>query len=362
MTGSTKSEPDTPMAKLYKRNKIWWLTDGGGPRRVRKRIGPVSKVTAEKVLKEYQDRKVMRLWGLPLAPERITVTDFIQLYLDRESQRTSEAWWKRQRQILEAFRRSLAEIAPDVLFLDEISPPKADLAYRHRIALIKPKTARFELSALKQIFDFAVGQNYLPANPFISITGPRGKSESYPPFTANQCAEILNSESRYRDYFAVLLFTGLRAMDVASLTLENIDRHRECIVLETQKTSAAAEIPIHPEIRFLLTIEKKWLFSENPKHFYRHAYASLKSIIYNKNWDTKLTIHSFRVTFNNLLRDLGVQIEDRAVLLTHSSTRTTKDYTRQNLEKSRQIINTINIPRHTDDTKQEQTRTSSPSE
>ena len=46
----------------------------------------------------------------------------------------------------------------------------------------------------------------------------------------------------------------------------------------------------------------------------------------------KATLHSFRTTFNNTLRDLGLEMDDRRVLLAHSSSETTKIYTHPNLE------------------------------
>ena len=53
----------------------------------------------------------------------------------------------------------------------------------------------------------------------------------------------------------------------------------------------------------------------------------------------KATLHSFRTTFNNTLRDLGLSIDDRAVLLAHSSSETTKIYTHPNLELAFEYIN-----------------------
>ena len=46
----------------------------------------------------------------------------------------------------------------------------------------------------------------------------------------------------------------------------------------------------------------------------------------------KATLHSFRHTFNNTLRDLGLPIEDRQILLAHASSATTKIYTHPNFK------------------------------
>jgi integrase len=55
------------------------------------------------------------------------------------------------------------------------------------------------------------------------------------------------------------------------------------------------------------------------------------------------TLHSFRTTFNNALRDLGLGIDDRAILLTHSSSETTKIYTHPNIEKALEYVNSLPI-------------------
>ena len=58
----------------------------------------------------------------------------------------------------------------------------------------------------------------------------------------------------------------------------------------------------------------------------------------------KATLHSFRHTFNNTLRDLGLAIEDRQVLLAHASTSTTKLYTHPNFSLALDFVNRIPSP------------------
>jgi integrase len=53
------------------------------------------------------------------------------------------------------------------------------------------------------------------------------------------------------------------------------------------------------------------------------------------------TLHSFRVTYNNQLRDLGCSIEDRQKLLAHSSSETTKIYTHSNFELAQSYIDRL---------------------
>ncbi|HIA30060.1 MAG TPA: site-specific integrase [Candidatus Marinimicrobia bacterium] len=55
----------------------------------------------------------------------------------------------------------------------------------------------------------------------------------------------------------------------------------------------------------------------------------------------KATLHSFRVTFNNLLLAENLSIEDRRSLMAHSSSRTTSVYTHPNLDLAKQYINKL---------------------
>ena len=55
----------------------------------------------------------------------------------------------------------------------------------------------------------------------------------------------------------------------------------------------------------------------------------------------KATLHSFRHTFNTKLRDLGLGIADRQVLLGHATSSVTKIYTHPNLTKAQEYVNLL---------------------
>jgi hypothetical protein len=56
-----------------------------------------------------------------------------------------------------------------------------------------------------------------------------------------------------------------------------------------------------------------------------------------------ILINLYRHTFNNDLRDLGLQIQDRQALLAYASAETTKVYTNPNPELTRRYVNQILI-------------------
>ena len=63
--------------------------------------------------------------------------------------------------------------------------------------------------------------------------------------------------------------------------------------------------------------------------------------IFALNGREKATLHSFRHTFNNSLRYLGLKIEDRQVLLAYTSTSTNKIYTHPNFDLASQYVNKV---------------------
>ena len=76
----------------------------------------------------------------------------------------------------------------------------------------------------------------------------------------------------------------------------------------------------------------------NDKLFTPRNYMQL---ILALNGREKATLHSFRHTFNNSLRDLGLKIEDRQVLLAHASSSTNKIYTHPNFDLASQYVNKV---------------------
>ena len=89
------------------------------------------------------------------------------------------------------------------------------------------------------------------------------------------------------------------------------------------------------------TIRGEDAFKRNDR--YREPREHLQRILTDHNRPT-VTPHSFRVTFNNRLRDLDVKIEDRQILLAHSSSETTKIYTHPNIERAREYLNRLSNP------------------
>ena len=118
----------------------------------------------------------------------------------------------------------------------------------------------------------------------------------------------------------------------------DIDRSRQVITSLIRKSDRFHELPLAKGIVDRLDRGKK----DMPIFPTLHANTQRKltdnltkprlymQALLQANGRPKATLHSFRTTFNNTLRDLGLGMDDRKQLLAHSSSETTKIYTHPN--------------------------------
>jgi integrase len=125
---------------------------------------------------------------------------------------------------------------------------------------------------------------------------------------------------------------------------------KEAIVGFIRKSRRIHEFPIARHLLFQIPVIRNGnrpifpeLYSDSEKQLNdrlglprRHMQDILKA-----NDRPHATLHSFRVTYNNNLRDLGLSIEDRQILLAHSSSETTKIYTHPNFDKAQNYVNQL---------------------
>ena len=190
------------------------------------------------------------------------------------------------------------------------------------------KTKKNHLIEIRQMLKRAVIEGLLPNNPAEHVTLPRIiKAEIHRPLGQYDLEVIFNHAGAWRLYFEFLYRTGLRAGDVAMLTYGNIDKKRKVIVSLIRKSRRVHEVPLsnillnqidnqnedNPLFPSLYTQSERKL-NDNLAKPRKFLQGLLKA-----NNRKKATLHSFRTTFNNTLRDLGLSIDDRAVLLAHSS-------------------------------------------
>ena len=128
---------------------------------------------------------------------------------------------------------------------------------------------------------------------------------------------------------------------------ENIDLDKGCITSLVRKSRRTHEFPLSDKLRPHIPPDMKPrqpLFPQphttnerqlnhnlsKPRKYMQQLLAAASR--------PKATLHSFRHTFNTKLRNLGMSIEDRRVLLSHAISSVTKIYTHPNLEVAKKLI------------------------
>ncbi len=226
-----------------------------------------------------------------------------------------------------------------------------------------PKTKKNHISVLSQLFDQAIKENIITTNSAKLATLPKivriVKHRSY---SIEDLNIIFKHAGAYKLYFLYLFHTGLRAGDVATLKYSNIDRSRKVITQLVRKSRRIHEFPLSNALL-------KATPEGNPNEYLFPSLAAQKTTVTDRlEIDEKRlhqnlskprkflqailkaadrphgTLHSFRVTYNNSLRDLGMSIQDRQILLAHSSTSTTQIYTHPNIDLAREYVNKLPKP------------------
>ena len=210
------------------------------------------------------------------------------------------------------------------------------------------KTKKNHLIEIRQMLKRAVIEGLLPNNPAEHVTLPRIiKAEIHRSLDRYDLEVVFNHAGAWRLYFEFLYRTGLRAGDVAMLTYGNIDMKRKVIVSLIRKSRRVHEVPLSNILLNQIDNQNEdnplfpSLYTQSERKLNDNLAKPRKFLqgILKANNRKKATLHSFRTTFNNTLRDLGLSIDDRAVLLAHSSSETTKIYTHPNLELAFEYIN-----------------------
>jgi integrase len=145
------------------------------------------------------------------------------------------------------------------------------------------------------------------------------------------------NKQRLRALIITMRRTGLRLGDAVLFRDEAISKGR--IFVQTTKTKADAQIPIHPELAEILSkltpYEGGYFFwnrrdegsnPKTPRSNYNKTIGDLFRAAGVKNPSVHHTSHMLRNTFCVDLLEKGVPLETVSLLLTHDSIQTTERY------------------------------------
>lgn len=336
------------MSKLYKRRNspFYWYVAHLKGQRIRVSTGISKRRIAERVQDE---------WDLMLAKGDTTfvrknfhtleLKSYISNYNSFLESRKSQNTVTIAKGVLNKFQEYLSKQGVKMLTEIEVSHING---YIDSVD-VAPKTKKNHLTVISLMFKQAVREGNVTVNPCEFATLPQiTTGVRHRPLTTDDLEVIFKNANNWKLYFAALLYTGLRAGDVALLRYEHIDSKNKRVTQLVRKSRRIHELPISDVLlRAFGDVKGKegpvfpelYIESDRKQNdLLVHPRKYLQSILSEAELP-KATLHSFRVTYNNLLRDQGLSIEDRQVLLAHTSSETTKIYTHPNIDLASKHLN-----------------------
>ncbi len=339
------------MSKIFKKKNspYWWWTGHYKRKRYRRSL---------KVSKESHAHKIKEYWDLQLMLDK---TDFLNLPQDNKPLIKDSIWehlkFLSKRKSDNAVKSAQATFNKFKNYCNKSKLERLDqLTIKVLNGFIEfldcsAKTKKNHMGVIKRWLDQAVMEDILPKNPALYVTLPRVVPMDLHRLLTDEDLDIIFKDpGPWKSYYSFLLKTGLRAGDVSLLCRENIDLEKGCIVSLVRKSRRTHEFPLADTLRAHIPADMSSrqplfpkLYATNEKRLNQNLSKPRKHMqqLLAAALRPKATLHSFRHTFNTKLRDLGMSIEDRRVLLSHATSSVTKIYTHPNLEVAKELINKL---------------------
>ena len=340
------------MSRLYKRGPYFWWEAYYKGRRFQRSTKMTRKDLAKKITDQWDmnlvldDTSFLNLKNQSPIDTQSYFKDYLIFVEKRKSEKTLEVTMG----VLKKFESFLE--SKSIKQLDEITVRVMD-DYINFLDNA-PKTKKNYLGIISIMLKQAIKEGVISNNPALNATLPKmvKNNEQNRMLEPIDLEIIFSSAGQWFDYYQFLYHTGLRAGDIALLTHGNINRKKKAIVSFVRKTRQIHEFPIADHLIDLLpsgcednTPLFPNMFADTEKRLNWKLKAPrlhMQSML-RLNGRPKATLHSFRTTFNNVLRNLGLAIGDRQILLGHASSETTKVYTHPNFKLASEYVNKIPV-------------------
>ena len=309
-----------------------WATGTLNGRPYRKTLKTRSFDTAQRVVRELENGKHEKE-----PPKIVTIRHALDVfYADCESRNLNQSTVSKYRLL----RTMLLDYTDGKNLSDIRDFGREHALYFRHSWTGSPRTLSKRLERLRAFFNFCVDNDWIVKNPAKSIKPPQIRPCPTLPFTADELARILaKADFRSQVFFRILLHSGLRIIDAATLRPERI--HDGKLLLYQQKTGVPVWVPLPPDlmadIETLKLVGGMYFATESdyPRsiaEYYRQKLlkAAIAAGLMQKRKKGEprrknaIHPHRFRDTFAVRLLERGVPLETVSVLLGHTDIKTTQ--------------------------------------
>lgn len=310
------------MAFYYKRGKYFWVSFTEGGKRLRKSLktDDGKKITDEKTAKYFTNviENTVSRGQSPIPIHNALMSKVLEEYKQYSTGIKALKTVNNEYGTLDFFIKKTG-----IGFIGQINEKKIRDYLDGRIEKneINHITANNYIKYLNTFLNFAVRRNYLSQNPLAGIKHYKVDHETIPRFLSLEETERLIKSAEGETLYPVVMiaiYTGMRLGEIRRLVWDDIKMNKEIVLVKKSKSGRARSIPIHSNLKKILT---ESIF---PLNFTNHlrVFKRIRRIAKLTDIDWKTTRHTFA---SHLVME-GVDIVTVAKLLGHSKISTTMIY------------------------------------
>jgi len=258
--------------------------------------------------------------------------------------------------------------ALDIVYVDEFTPDNGTLLRRELMRgknnsngeeiTASPKTINGFMSVIKALFKDEVNKGHINRSPLQHLNNLKEESPRPEYYTSVELRKFfaVDMKEEYSNAFLALLYTGMRFSELANITWEDVDLHRNLIYVRRKdgfniKTNNSERaIPINDPLREILVRVSENMNSEmypfcsaeGKQLRERKLLAVCKGIGEKAGITNRVFLHKFRHTFATILVQKKTPIESLQKLMGHASINETMVYVHVRSEDLHSEVNTLN--------------------
>lgn len=350
------------MARIYKRENVWYLDIRVKGRRVRRRVG-TSKKIAELALKDAEVRAARDEFGF--TKHDISIEKLIEQFLEYNRTNHRASTTKRYKAVTDHFRRFLTAKRPDLVAVSQLTPEVIE-GYKtfrrdewvnpngkpvaseedvksHTRKGARARTVNLEMDGLKTMFNLAIRWGYLRENPVGQVKPLKTDDKKSVRFlTLDECGRLLKAATEeLKPILFTFLHTGMRKAELENLTWADVDLDRQVILVRAKEgwkpKTGEREIPVSADLYDLLSCRRghtvagvddsDYVFPvKTSGHSHNWIRTELIKVATAAGIKDLTRVHTLRHTFASHLVMQGVDLPTVGKLMGHSDVETTMIY------------------------------------